>query len=796
MPDTLKRLLNQGTAVSLRKRSLANIAGGFTILVILIVLVAGISLYKMHIDQARFQYVLDQHVGKLDLISEMRNAARERTIAMQKLILLDDPFEQDDIFLYFNRLGGQFARARLRYLDMALGDEEQAILDEQGRLTGANVPHQRRITELVAEGRKQEAHQLLVDVAIPGQDKVLEQLDRLHDLQKAAAQRAVALQASDYHQALTLIVIVVVLIITIAVVVAVVVFSSSRRYEKALFESRQKAVVTLRSIGDAVISVDESGRIDYMNMQAEKLTGLHLSEVNGQPLAEYLELYRQEQPVDYAALFKVDNDKGGLQLHELILKARGQRHVVELTLSSLHDEAGLVSGNVMALRDISAIRALDEEVKYQAAHDSLTGLYNRHEFERRIQKLLERARIDQSEHAVCYFDLDMFKAVNDTCGHIAGDELLRQLAMVLQGAIRKTDTLARVGGDEFALLLQSCSIKEARAIAEKFLELVMDFRFHWQNHSFQVGASIGVAPIRSDSGTLVDIMQTADFACYSAKDAGRNRVHTAEVDTDMVETRRGHAYWMGQVKEALEHDSFEIYYQDIRPLNADSDQVRRAELLLRMRDEKGEPVSPMAFMPAAERYHIMPQIDRWVITRCLELLASAMLPPKGYQWYLNINLSGQSFSDSRFLDFVQTQIRDSGVDPEFVGFEITETAAISNLAGAIRFMNTLRGMGCHFALDDFGSGLSSFGYLKNLPVDAVKIDGLFIRDLTEDFTHRAIVSSITQIAHAMNIRTIAEYVETDEVCRIVSELGVDYGQGYLFGRPQPFQTLVDARSAG
>lgn len=798
MTNHFKRMLRQRPGALLPTSSQVNIAAGFAILISLIIMVAWFSVHKMDSNQAQLQFVLDQHIAKLDLITEMRNAARERTIAMQQLILMDDPFEQDEIFLYFNRLGAVFTRARAEYLQMDLDSRERAILDEQGRLTGKNVPYQRQVTDLVVQGKRRQAQQVLVNVAIPGQDEVLHQLDRLHDLQKRAVHVAANRQSNDFQRTRALVIGFVIVIVILAAVVAVVVLLNSRRYEKALFESQEKAVVTLTSIGEAVISIDGSGCIDYINPQAEKLLGKRMHDVKGQPISECMDLYCGDAPVDFAVLVRRRQSEENPEpyIQELALRTRLREYVVELSMAPIHDRAGKVVGQVMAMRDVSAMRALDAEVKFQASHDSLTGLYNRHEFERRTQSLLELARTDDSEHAVCYFDLDMFKVVNDTCGHIAGDELLRQLAVLLQQAIRKTDILARIGGDEFALLLQHCSMSKAKSIAEKFLGIIEGFRFHWENHTFQIGASIGVAPIRSDSGTLVDIMQTADFACYSAKDAGRNRVHTADMDADMVEKRRGHAHWMARMNDALDHDGFEIYFQDIRSLQNGEDGLRRAELLVRMHNENGDLVSPMAFIPAAERYHMMPQIDRWVIGKAINLLASAYNKAGDDRWRISINLSGQSFSDQKFLQYVQQQIDNWGIDPRYLCFEITETSAISNLAGAIRFMTSLRDLGCRFSLDDFGSGLSSFGYLRNLPVDSVKIDGIFIRDLKNDLTHRAIVSSITQIAHAMNIATIAEYVETDEVRRLLVELGVDYGQGFLFGKPQPFSPFEQPAVSG
>jgi len=776
-----------------REPSLLGLVIGFGILLILLVAVATISLSRMADNQARLEYVLDRHVAKLELITQMRHTARERTIALQKLMLLDDPFVQDEVFLAFNRYGAQFAGARQAYIALGLSPEEQAVLDAQGAITGWTVPAQRRIADLAMEGKADEARALFIDQALPGQDAVFTELDRLHHMQRAAAEQARRVQTETYTGTRSTLVALVVLVILAGIAVAWVAITRTRRYQAALFAAKERASVTLGSIGDAVVATDRRGRLDYLNPCAEELLGYALAECRQRPLSEIVTLYDDSTDFDFEPLFTQTLSRGEFYTgsRDLRLDVNHVRQLnVEITASPIHDRRGTITGTVIVLRDVTELRALDQELTYQAAHDSLTGLLNRREFEHRVEEALREARGDDSQHALCYIDLDMFKVVNDTHGHVAGDELLRQLAMLLIERVRRGDTVARLGGDEFGLLLPYCDLSKAEALAGQLLRTIESFRFHWEDHSFKVGASIGLVPIRPDSGTLGDVIQAADFACYCAKEAGRNQIYVSDSEGDLVGRRRGEARWVQRLNAALGQDQFELYFQSLEPLREDVPGPRCIELLLRLR-EGGELVAPMAFMPAAERYHLMPAVDRWVIAKTLATMQRVTVAGCDTPHVVNINLSGQTLSDPGFLDFVLEEVQKTDLGIHRLCFEITETAAISHLSRAIRVMNTLRGLGCYFALDDFGSGLSSFAYLKSLPVDYVKIDGMFVRDLDEDPAHRAMVRSIAEIAGVMGIGTVAEFVETQGVRDRLVELGVDFGQGYFFGHPEPLEAYVD-----
>ena len=433
--------------------------------------------------------------------------------------------------------------------------------------------------------------------------------------------------------------------------------------------------------------------------------------------------------------------------------------------------------------DISEARLLSEQLNYQASHDPLTGLSNRREFELHLSRALESARTQHAEHALCYLDLDQFKVINDTCGHIAGDELLRQLGRILHRRVRKRDVLARLGGDEFGLLIEFCDLQQAQQIANVIRREIENYRFVWKQHKFVIGVSIGVVPILKTSNSVSDTLIKADTACYAAKDAGRNRIHVFQDDDIDLARRQGEMQWVTRINQALESDRFRIYYQIIKPLLAQGQSSGHCEFLLRM-VEDGVIVTPGEFLPAAERYGLALRLDRWVVRTIFTYLAQH---PEFLTRFeaCSINLSGQSIADNNFLLEIVSQLRQSGIDPGKICFEITETAAIANLATASRFIDRLKALGCRFALDDFGSGLSSFAYLKTLPVDYLKIDGVFVKDIAVDEADYAMVKSIHEVAKALGKQTIAEFVENDEIVNKLRVIGVDFVQGYGISRPQP-----------
>jgi diguanylate cyclase (GGDEF)-like protein len=465
----------------------------------------------------------------------------------------------------------------------------------------------------------------------------------------------------------------------------------------------------------------------------------------------------------------------------------GEEIAVDAMKSGAHDYimkgnlARLVPAIERELRDTQvrhAHRMAQETIRHLAYHDPLTGLANRVEFESRLTRAL-RGLGHGERHALLYMDLDQFKIVNDTCGHEAGDELLRQLAVLLREPIREADTLARLGGDEFGMLLTHCSLEQAMQVAERVLRLVSEFRFIWQEKSFTLGASIGLVMIEDSSQSLSDVLRMADMACYAAKDKGRNRVHQYHAGDSELLQRQGEMQWVGRLSRALEENRFELFRQRIEPLNGHG--RPHYEFLLRLLGDDGRHILPGAFIPAAERYGLMPALDRWVVRAALERLARNGAAEATYF----INLSGATVGDEQFAAYVMEQLRLNGVAGTRVGFEITETAVIANLASAVRFIEQVKKLGCQVALDDFGAGLSSFSYLKAIPADYLKIDGGFIKDMLDDPMDHAIVESVNHIGHVAGLQTIAEFVETAPVRQRLAELGVDYAQGFGVHRPAP-----------
>ncbi len=568
-----------------------------------------------------------------------------------------------------------------------------------------------------------------------------------------------------------------------------------QRTEAALRREKVRALVTLESIGDGVITTDAHGIVTYMNPVCEELTGWSRNEAVGMPLSRILRLTRQAtgevvlDPVQDC----LTRERRCCISGDVVLRGtrNAQEYYIEVVVAPVR-ENGDVVGTVLVLHDVTMLHTMAQQMSYQATHDALTGLINRMEFENRLAALIEDARNSGRCHAMCYLDLDDFKVVNDTSGHAAGDRLLQELAVRLENGLREVDTLARLGGDEFGVLLHDCSLSWARHVAEKLRTIVREYHLQWGEQVHRVGVSIGLVPVDGDSGELSDILSAADSACYVAKDQGRNRVHVFEADDAELARHHGSMRWMQRIRAALEANRFRLWSQAIVRSHAQGGERRHAEILLRMVDEEGGLIAPGHFIPAAERYSLMTEIDQWVVRQALAALRRIGRGNGDTELQVSINLSGQSLSDPHFLDFLVDALTRSGLSPTCFCFEITETAAVANIARAQRFIQILRGMGCAFALDDFGSGLSSFAYLKRLPVDYLKIDGSFVRNIVHDETDYAMVKSIQQIGDVMAIETVAEFVETPAIIERLRELGVDYLQGFALGEPRPLDEFLAA----
>jgi diguanylate cyclase (GGDEF)-like protein/PAS domain S-box-containing protein len=558
-----------------------------------------------------------------------------------------------------------------------------------------------------------------------------------------------------------------------------------KRAETRVFEEKERAQITLQSIGDGVITTDADGLVDYINPVAQDLTGWDMRAARNTPIAEIMTIINEHTRAT------VDNPvmrclKDGrvitLEENSILLTKNGDEVPIQDSAAPIRDRVGNVIGSVMVFHDVSKETRLFRQLSYQASHDSLTDLINRREFENSLGKSLEAIRGDTEQtHALLYLDLDQFKVVNDTFGHTAGDSLLRQLAELVHSKIRSTDVLARLGGDEFGIMLERCSEQRAIEVAESIRGAIEGYRFDWQNSFTTIRCSIGVVMVTSENASVAELMSSADVACYSAKDMGRNQIHLYK-DSD-ASMRHEEMKWVSRISSAVEENRLELFFQPIIGIGKEHGKARgHYELLLRMRDENGEIVSPDQFIPAAERYNLMPTLDRWVVRESLSKLADRSSDGEA-RYTIAVNLSGTSLSEDRFLEYVIDELKKQNLPNGAVCFEITETAAISNLSRVIHFMQALKKLGCLFSLDDFGSGLSSFTYLKNLPVDYLKIDGQFISNVAEDKVDESMVKAISEVGHAMGIETIAERVETKQVLEKLGALGIEFAQGYYIARP-------------
>jgi diguanylate cyclase (GGDEF)-like protein/PAS domain S-box-containing protein len=576
--------------------------------------------------------------------------------------------------------------------------------------------------------------------------------------------------------------------------------TARRAAEEALFREKELAQVTLESIGDAMITTDAQGRVTYLNPVAQSLTGWSSAEARGQGAEKVFRIVHEgddgeaESPIDRVLR---EGTLTGLASDVALIARDGRRIAVEDSAAPIRARDGSLVGAVLVFRDVSHARSLARHLTWQASHDALTELVNRREFERVARRLFESARTQSLSHSVIYIDLDQFKVVNDTCGHLAGDALLKQLAGLLPSVLRRSDTLARLGGDEFGVLLEACDLPQAARIAEQLLATIRAFRFQWCGRLFSVSASIGIAPMNAASPDLEGVLSAADTACFLAKDKGRNQVQVFHLEDEEVSSRHGELGWAGRLAQCIEEERFFLLGQRVQPVRAAPDAPPEyVELLLRMRGEDGAVIPPMAFIPAAERYGLMAGIDRWVIRRTLACLARHRAERREGEPRLAINLSGVSLSDPGLLDFVLAELERTGARASDLVFEVTETAAVANLSRAARLIHRLRDEGARFALDDFGSGLSSFSYLRNLPVDYLKIDGSFVRTIAEDGVNLAMVDAIRRVGEVMGIRTIAESVESATVLERVRAIGIDFAQGHHIHSPESYLTLRAALAGG
>jgi len=559
---------------------------------------------------------------------------------------------------------------------------------------------------------------------------------------------------------------------------------------KNLEEDLEVLSKAVENCSSSVIITDPKGIIEFVNPNFCKTTGYSIKEAVGSSINIIRVEDQSVQKEINASIVKSGEWKGEM----LSKKKDGSHYWDRCALSIICGEDGNIKHFVGIQEDISKEYDLAKKLNYEASHDKLTDLKNRREFEYCAEQLLSNKNEMSKDHSMCFMDLDNFKIINDTCGHAAGDELLRQVSSLFKECVRKNDLLARLGGDEFGILMENCELQHSNRVAISLLKAIEDYQFNWEGRNFRIGISIGIVVFNNEIPDLIELLRRADSACYMAKDLGRNQICAYCPENSELAERHGEMQWVTRIQNALDEDRFFLEAQAIVPLDANKHDIHY-ELLVRMRDDDGNSIPPGAFLPSAERYSLIVKLDQWVVKNAFSLLASYPAFQKQIH-FVSINLSGQSLANENLLEFIVSQLKEKGIDGKKICFEITETSAITHIVNAIKFIRGIKEYGCSFALDDFGSGHSSFAYLKNLPVDYLKIDGLFVKNIVEDSVDFALVKSINEVGKILNIKTIAEFVENDDIKSMLGDIGVDYGQGYGIGKPGSFEALLKEFSGG
>ena len=569
--------------------------------------------------------------------------------------------------------------------------------------------------------------------------------------------------------------------------------SHRKSLEVSLSRSKRQAQYTLESIAEGVITTDNDGRVDYMNLSAEALIGTNRDDASGHRIGELFTLVDDADrrplgdPVERCLTMRRRVNMGR---HAVMVSTDGeQEHSVEITASPIRGPGSSISGTVVVFHDVGEIRGLTRKMSYQATHDPLTGLINRQEFERQLDESMDSAHSEEAIHMLFYMDLDRFKAVNDSCGHLAGDNMLREVASLIREQVRDSDFVGRLGGDEFGALLVGCPIEKARQIATDICNAVADYRFVWKDKIFNIGISIGLVEISHVSGSVQDVISAADSACYVAKQEGRGKVHVYSARDEAIARERGDIQWLRQLQTALHEGKFVLAVQPIIAMSGGVESGPSVEVLIRLPDSSGRIANTAEFLRPARRYQLMPQIDRWVVNAALTAVSNGEIKVASGR-SCAINLSGQTLGDESFLGYVVDTLDSTGVAPASICFEVTESAILSNIQHAQRFIEVLHGIGCEFSLDDFGSGLGSFSSLKHLPIDYLKIDGTYTRNLRSDQVNQEMVAAMIKLARTMQFRVVAEQVEHQEDFDWLRDAGVDFVQGYFIEAPAPLGTVT------
>jgi diguanylate cyclase (GGDEF)-like protein/PAS domain S-box-containing protein len=566
-----------------------------------------------------------------------------------------------------------------------------------------------------------------------------------------------------------------------------------KKIEELLSHEKERALITLESIADGVITTNTQGIITYVNPIAEKLTGFSAAEAKGLPLKKVLNVIYSTSTKEHSSgnptEIAIGQNRSIKLSGTIILKSRdGGAYAIQESIAPIRDYGGRTIGAVIVIHNVSETQKMTREIMYHSSHDGLTGLINRSKFEEILSDHIASCENERKEHTMCFIDIDKFRVLNDSCGSIAGDELLRHVGSLLKSGIRSSDMLARMSGDQFGVIFTSCPIERATGIAEELCKLVGRSPFHWEGRTYKVEVSIGLVPIKSHMGDITKVLSAANMACIFAKKKGGNRLFIYQSDDEELARYHHEMYFLSDISKAIEENRFCLYSQVIKPIGKTVSVGEHYEILIRMLDEKGQIMEPETFISTAERYNIMPLIDRWAIHKLFSTYKIDYNETLQYSIAkYSINLSGASLSDDKFLDFIFAEFDEFGVPPFTICFEITETAAISNFSKVATFIKELKKIGCCFSLDDFGTGWASFNYLKLLPVDYLKIDGSFVKGIVDNPLDFVLVQTIDHIGHVMGLETIAEYVEDESIIVKLKEIGVNYAQGFAIERPKPFE---------
>ncbi len=560
-----------------------------------------------------------------------------------------------------------------------------------------------------------------------------------------------------------------------------------RRESMRIVNEKEQALKTLQSINEGVITTDSIGKINYINPVAEIYLGWDKREVLGKRIDSVFRTVEEKtrkklvMPVE-----KCLNNTGAVNSNgkSILVRRDGVEYAIEYTLTPITDRQSNAIGTVLVFRDVTEKRELEHNLNWQASHDQLTGLINRSEFDRRLQKIINADNDDANEHALCIIDLDNLKIINDSCGHVAGDELLKKIGASLKNKSRDTDTIARIGGDEFGIILYGCTLSKAGLIAEIFREQIEKTGFSWDGRSYDITASLGVIPLDSNYGELSDVLRAADAACFTAKDKGKNQVSLLEQGQKLINRDRSQIQWVEKIRDCLNRQSFELHIQEIRPLD-DLNEVVICENLLRVNDENGL-ILPSQYMPSLERYHMMPEIDRWVVKASLELLAYGKATMDKYK-VVTINLSEQSVSNEKFTDYLKNLFDEYETERDRICFDIPEACLYRHAERTGEFIRKIRNMDCKVAIDNFSSGLESFRILKPLNIDYVKFDGRISYPYSDKSLEYTILESINHISHLIGAQTVAKFISGEENLEALYEIGVDYAQGFVLSRPRPLK---------